>query len=92
MILRQFRFTRDKQNSSKCGKKCQNLQEILSNNLDAAKFQLLASKDRTGMTIRFQSTVRTEFGTDYELRLAELYQTVQLLDRRYDSRNLERLK
>ena len=23
------------------------------------------------MTIRFQSTVRTEFGTDYELRLAE---------------------
>ena len=66
--------------------------KIYQNNLDAAKFQLLASKDRTGMTVRFQSTVRTEFGTDYELRLAELYQTVQLLDRRYDSRNLERLK
>ena len=90
-MLRQFRFTRDKQNTSKCGKKCQN-NKFYQNNLDAAMFQLLASKDRTEMTVAVQGTVRTEFGTEYELRLAELYQTVRLQDRRYDSRNLKRLK
>ena len=61
----------------KAGRNVKN-NKIYQNNLDAEKFQLLASKDRTGMTVRFQSTVRTEFGTDYELRLSELYQTVRL--------------
>ena len=49
-IVTTFRFTVDNHKSSKCGKKCQNYENIQ----DTAKFQLLIARDRTGMIIRLQ--------------------------------------
>ena len=68
-VVTTFRFTVDNHKSSKCGKKCQNYENIQ----DTAKLQLLIARDRTGMMSRLQEIGNRSFGRNDVTRLAGIY-------------------